>query len=76
MFLMNFANHTHGKNLNWLSFFLASEDIKEEIIPIIKEKIEKKEELNLNGGREKVLQQVNLLLDSMKTKNLKRKGIA
>ena len=23
---MNFANHTHGKNLNWLSFFLASED--------------------------------------------------
>ena len=28
--------------------FLASEDIKEEIIPIIKEKIEKKEELNLN----------------------------
>jgi hypothetical protein len=35
-----------------------------------------KEELNLKGSREKVLQQVNLLLDSMKTKNLKRKGIA
>ena len=35
-----------------------------------------KEELNIKGGREKVLRQVNLLLDSMKTKNLKRKGIA
>ena len=35
-----------------------------------------KEELYLKGSREKVLQQVNLLLDSMKTKNLKRKGIA
>ena len=35
-----------------------------------------KEELNIKGSREKVLQQVNLMLDSMKTKNLKRKGIA
>ena len=35
-----------------------------------------KEELNIKGGREKVLRQVNLLLDSMKTKNQERKGIA
>ena len=35
-----------------------------------------KEELNLKGSREKVLEQLNLLLDSMKNKNLKRKGIA
>jgi len=35
-----------------------------------------KEELNLKGSREKVLEQLNLLLDSMKNKNLKRRGIA
>ena len=35
-----------------------------------------KEELNLKGSREKVLEQLNLLLDSMKNKNIKRRGIA
>ena len=35
-----------------------------------------KEELYLKGSREKVLQQVNLLLDSMKNKNQNRRGVA
>ena len=35
-----------------------------------------KEELGMKGSRENVLKQMNLLLDSMKKKNLKGRGIA